>query len=161
MITLFTTFNIIPRKFVSMIFLVSSLIIAQFTTTTLFAQQKNKCPQHGDTKAVEKLFEQVEEGLNKGEISGFSQYFSNQTYFSLSSGQSGYYSANQAFYILHEFFKINQAISFRYTAKNLKKVAYATGVYHYEISGRRKTAQVFISLKWQSNVWQIAQFTIR
>jgi len=52
-------------------------------------------------------------------------------------------------------------VQFRFTAKNLQKLPYATGVFQYETGGRKRTAQVFISLMMQAKTWQISQFTIR
>lgn len=125
------------------------------------AQGRQKRNDQQKTLQVDKLFAQIEQGIAKGDISLFAEFFSNRTYLSLSSGQNGYYSANQAYYIIQEYFKIHQPVLFRYTAKNIERLPYATGVFQYEAAGRKKTAQVFISLKRQGDNYQISQFTIR
>lgn len=138
------------------------LILAGVCLSQLaFSQGRQKRAEQKNSQVVEKIFTQISDGISKGEIGLFSEYFSNQTYLSLSSGQSGYYSASQAFYILQDYFRIHQAVQFRFTAKNLQKLPYATGVFQYESGGRKRNAQVFISLMQQAKVWQISQLTIR
>ena len=126
-----------------------------------YGQNRPKRADVQKTLMIDKLFTQIESGISKGDISLLADFFSNQTYLSLSSGQNGYYSANQAYYIIQEYFKIHQPVLFRYTAKNIQRLPYATGVFQYESAGRKRSAQVFISLKRQGNNWQISQFTIR
>lgn len=110
---------------------------------------------------VEAVFSAIEQGIREGNIERFSQYFSSQTYLSLASGYSGYCSANQAFYILHNYFKLNQSIQFKITNSGGDENPYATGIYTFEQRNRRGTAQVFISLRQANNRWFISQFTIR
>ncbi len=43
-----------------------------------------------------------------------SKYFGQQTYFSFSNGINGYYSNNQAFYVLEDFFKLYKVTSFKF-----------------------------------------------
>ena len=111
--------------------------------------------------SIEKVFDAIEKGLQKAEPAEFAQYIAGQTYISLSTGYTGYYSSNQAFYILQNYFTVHQPVSFRFTSRNQGKNPYATGVYHYETRNRRESAQVFISLRLQHNFWQISQITIR
>lgn len=112
-------------------------------------------------QSIEKVFEAIEKGLAKADPGEFSQYIAGQTYISLSTGYTGYYSANQAFYILQNYFTVHQPVSFKFTSRNQGKNPYATGVYHYDTRNRRESAQVFISLRLQHNTWQISQITIR
>ncbi len=110
---------------------------------------------------AQKIFSEIEQGILAGNVNIFSEYFSSQTYISLSSGQNGYYSANQAFYVLQDYFNLHQAINFKFTAMNTTQNPYATGVYSFESRSKRGSAQFFISLKQINNSWQISQFTIR
>jgi hypothetical protein len=107
------------------------------------------------------IFTDIEAGINNGNVSRFSKFLDSQTYFSLSNGISGYYSANQAYYVLEDFFKLYQVISFR--LKNVKtngESPYATGEYYYELKGKKDIAQVYISLKFTGNTWKVTQITI-
>jgi hypothetical protein len=154
--------NIHPRRGTGFLLRALTVFVAVLLFSTAgYAQTRQRHADQRNTQIIEKLFTQISEGISRGEINLFAEYFSNQTYLSLSSGQNGYYSANQAFYIIQEYFKLHQPVQFRFTAKNLQKLPYATGVFQYETGGRKRTAQVFISLMMQAKTWQISQFTIR
>lgn len=106
------------------------------------------------------VFKEIEEGISEGNVEKFSAHFSGQTYLSLSNGTSGYYSNNQAFYVLQDYFKINKASTFRYVSLyDEGETPYATGVYTHEYRGRKSTTQVFISLQFQGSSWKITQIT--
>ncbi len=106
-------------------------------------------------------FADVETALSTGNVSIISRYLSPQTYFSLSNGVNGYYSSNQAYYVLEDFFKIYQVISFKFNLVSADLVnPYATGVYHFDLKGKRNSAQVFVAFKKMGDYWKITQLTI-
>lgn len=135
------------------------LIITFAGWTSVYAQ--NSGPKQEQVGAIDDIFQKIETGINKNDVSLFAEFFSTQTYLSLSSGQTGYYSANQCFYIIQEFIKQYQPNNFKFSFKSKDKSPYATAVYQSESSGRRKKSQVFISLARSGSTWKIAQFTIR
>ena len=47
--------------------------------------------------------DEIGNGLSSGKIASISNLFSSQIYLNLSSGVSGYYSSNQAYYVIQEF----------------------------------------------------------
>jgi hypothetical protein len=107
------------------------------------------------------IFQKVEEGFNNGDVEKFAKYFYSQTYASLSNGVTGYYSPNQFFYIIQNYFNIYKPIGFRFIVLNdSTENPYASGFYKYEAKGIRGNAQVFISLKIIGNDWKISQITI-
>ncbi|MGE5497631.1 MAG: DUF4783 domain-containing protein [Syntrophothermus sp.] len=107
------------------------------------------------------IFLSIEEGIAMQEIDKFSKYFDSQTYLSLSNGISGYYSANQVFYILQDFFRIYQPVNFRFLSVSDKsETPYASGYYRYESKGLRGTSQIYIALKKTGSNWKISQITI-
>jgi hypothetical protein len=107
------------------------------------------------------IFLKVEEGLAFGEIEKFSSSLSSQTYLSLSNGVTGYYSPNQAFYVLQDYINIYKPVSFRFiTMYDKTDNPYASGYYKFESKGIRGTAQVYIALKLIGNNWKISQITI-
>jgi hypothetical protein len=115
--------------------------------------------QHKKTSS-RSVFKEIEDGIVGGNVSKFSAYFSSQTYLSLSNGASGYYSANQAFYVLQDYFKVNKVSSFRFqTIYEEEETPFATGVYTHEFRGRKSVTQVFVSLKFQNGAWKITQMT--
>ncbi|MBN1216316.1 MAG: DUF4783 domain-containing protein, partial [Candidatus Lokiarchaeota archaeon] len=108
------------------------------------------------------IFSQLEKGLNNGVVSEFSQYFYNDTYISLANGITGYYTANQSFYILQDFLSLY--VPFKFSFSNIStdiNSPFATGSFKYDYKGVRSTARVFISLKSFGDKWHITQITIK
>jgi hypothetical protein len=102
----------------------------------------------------------IENSIAKGNINSLFKNLSPLTYFSLSNGIRGYYSSNQAYYILEDFFKIYQVISFRFHSIQAEDGnPYATGIYFYQFKGKRESSQVYISLKNTGKSWKITQIT--
>ncbi len=129
-----------------------------------FAQQRNNLsntPAKKQSPIVQLVFNQIEEAISNSNVAALSQYFSPHTYFSLSNGISGYYSSNQAYYILEDYFKIYRVISFRFNnVQSAEDKPYATGVYNFEFKGKRDVSRVYISLKIKNDNWKITQITI-
>ncbi len=142
-----------------------TVVIVTIILSSLMAAQDVK-HQSGLTKGSQRtpsqnVFAQIEEAISKGDVRSLSGFLGAQTYFSLSSGKSGYFSTNQAFYVLQDFFKIYNVTSFRLTnIHSDESNPYATGIYSYEYKGKRNNAQVYISLKYAGRSWQISQITI-
>jgi len=142
----------------SFIFLFSSM------DSEIFSQENRLVPKNSvnsQRNLLQNIFVEIESGINSGNVSSISGFFSPHTYFSLSNGTSGYYSSNQAYYVLEDFFKIYQVISCR--LQNIQPDEtnpYATGIYHYDFKGKREKAQVYISLKKSAGTWKISQITI-
>jgi hypothetical protein len=106
------------------------------------------------------ILNEIENNIAKGNVAALSKNLSPLTYFSLSNGIRGYYSSNQAYYILEDYFKIYQVVSFRFHSLQAEDGnPYATGIYYYQYKGKRETAQVYISLKNTGKSWKIIQIT--
>lgn len=123
-----------------------------FSSSLKNNKQDNECSN---------VFSEISQGIEKQSVEEIARYFSSQTYLSLSSGVSGYYSSNQAYYILEDFFKIYRVTGFRFD--NIQAGSnnpYATGEYQFEYRGQRDVAQVFIALKKAGKNWKITQITI-
>jgi hypothetical protein len=148
----------------SCLYILPFVFLFTFVNTELFSQENRLVPKNSVTSQrniVQNIFGEIESGVNSGNVSSISGFLSPQTYFSLSNGTSGYYSSNQAYYVLEDFFKIYQVISCR--LKNVQPDEtnpYATGVYTYDFKGKREKAQVYISLKKSAGTWKISQITI-
>jgi hypothetical protein len=140
------------------------IIILLLSFSVTFSQTSNltrKTDTKNNTQQDELIFKEIESGINEGNIERISKYFGQQTYFSFSNGINGYYSSNQAFYVVEDFFKLYRVTSFKLdNIKNNNNHSYATGKYNYDNKGQRSTAQVYISLKKIGNNWIITQFTI-
>lgn len=145
------------KKILEILFLV--VIINGF----LFGQD-NFIPK-GQTKEsnqiLKSIFDDIEISIRDGDASRISKYLGPQTYFSLSNGVNGYYSANQAYYILEDYFNIYKVTSFKLNQFSRDKSnPYATGLLSYDNKGKRNTAKVYISLKKIGDKWNITQLTI-
>lgn len=146
--------NCIMRKSEQIVIIILiALFSVGFTSHSVLEKSKDE--------KLEVVFSEIEKGFSGGNVSTFSQYLSSQNYLSLSNGVRGYYSANQSFYILQEYFKLHRPISFRFSSKSEGKNPYATGFLTYELRGRRENAQVFIALESSGGSWKISQITIR
>ncbi|MFA6596167.1 MAG: DUF4783 domain-containing protein [Ignavibacteriaceae bacterium] len=107
------------------------------------------------------IFSDIERTFSSGNISLISEYFPSQIYLSLSSGVNGFYSSNQAFYILQDFFQLNQPIAFKYTQRSESESGFATGIFTFENKNKKGTAQVFISVEYSGAKWKISLITIK
>jgi hypothetical protein len=135
-----------------------------FPGGSLSAQEKNYLNKIDSSKrpvASQVILKQLESAISQGDVSALSSYFGSQVYLSLSNGIRGYYSSNQAYYVLEDFFRIYNVTSFRFDNINPdENNPYATGVYNFEFKGKRNSAQVYISIKKTGSSWKITQITI-
>ncbi|MDY0083452.1 MAG: DUF4783 domain-containing protein [Ignavibacteriaceae bacterium] len=140
------------------------IIFFTFSLSFTFSQSSkfsNQTKVTVESNQQESVFKDIEAGIKDGKVENISKYFGQQTYFSFSNGINGYYSSNQAFYVLEDFFRIYKVTSFKFEhIKNDKFNSYATGKYNYDNKGQRSTAQVYISIKKVGPNWIITQFTI-
>jgi hypothetical protein len=107
------------------------------------------------------ILDEIGRGMSSGKISSISYLLSSQIYLNLSNGVSGYYSSNQAYYVIQEFLKTHQVISLKINdIQEDEENVYATGVYSSLVQGKRESSQIYISLKRSSKKWKITQITI-
>lgn len=107
------------------------------------------------------IFNQIETGIVNNDIKNFSQYLSAQTYLSLINGVNGYYSSNQAYYILEDFFNTFKVVSFKIEeTKTTESVSYGKGDYFFEKKGKREVAHFYVTLNKTGSKWYIAQISI-
>jgi hypothetical protein len=136
-----------------------------FLGGSVSAQERNFLNKFDTSKhavtATQITFNRIESAISQGDVNLLSSYLGSQTYLSLSNGIRGYYSSNQTYYVLEDFFRIYNVTSFHFDNLNLdENVPYATGIYNYEFKGKRNTAQVYVSLKKTGNSLKITQITI-
>ncbi len=147
------------RNFV--ILLLASFILSGFIFAQIDDQPSVNFSIQNQTEHVQNLFSSIEYDLNTADVAALSKYFSSQTYLSLENGVNGYYSSNQAYYVLESFFKDYHVVSFK--LNNIKTDPdnpYATGVYDYDLNGKRDSVQVYLSLKKIGDSWKITQISI-
>lgn len=149
------------KKILFFLFFFWLLLPHSFAQDKRFLNKLDSSHRSDHENTLHVMFSDIESAISSGNVAELSKYLGSPTYFSLSNGISGYYSANQAYYLLEDYFKIYQVRSFR-----LKNVSargdnpYATGEYFFEFKGKRDSAQVYISLKLLGSGWKITQITI-
>jgi hypothetical protein len=122
---------------------------------------QNKLNSGNSVKVEIIVLNEIEEGIKEGNISKLTGYFVSQPYISLLSGVNGYYSSNQAYYILEEFFQNYKVVSFKFENKKFEEnVVYGTGEYYYERKGKRESAYLYVTINKIGNRWNISQISI-
>lgn len=107
------------------------------------------------------IFNDIESGIANNDLKKFSQYFSSQPYISLINGVNGYYSSNQTYYIMEDFFKSFKVVSFRFEEKKSgEPLSFGKGTYYYEKKGKREAAHLYITLSKSGSRWYITQISI-
>jgi hypothetical protein len=127
--------------------------------------QNNNLRQNLNTDSKVKIqsviFNDIESGIVSNDVKKISQYFSSQPYISLVNGVNGYYSSNQAYYIMEDFFNSFKVVSFKMNEKKIEQsVSYCKGDYYFEKKGRRELAHLYITLSKSGNKWYITQISI-
>ncbi len=114
-----------------------------------------------EEEAASAVFKKIEKGILSGKVSAISNLFNSQIYLSLSNGVNGYYSSNQAYYVLQGYFKNYRVVSFSIESiHNEDGNEVGTGDYSFSFKGKEERAQVYISLKKLGEKWKITQLTI-
>lgn len=112
-------------------------------------------------KGYRELFGTVQRGLASGSAAAFSGNLAPQVYVNLRGGESGYYSANQAHYVLENYFKTRRLVNLKFsTIGESEANPYATGSATFVERGTRNLAQVYVSLTRSGERWIITQINI-
>ena len=135
------------------------LLLITFVIPNVIAAMPEQDEQN--QKKGSQIFSDIERTFSSGNISLISSYFPSQIYLSLSNGVNGFYSSNQAYYILQDFFQIYQPINFKFTQQSDSENGFATGIFTFENRNKKGTAQVFISVEFSGAKWKISLITIK
>jgi hypothetical protein len=142
-------------------YIILSLFCLNLVSSSYSQQNFNPGTKTNKQSECYKVFSDIGTGISGQDVESIARYFSSQTYLSLSNGISGYYSSNQAYYVLEDFFKIYRVTAFRFdNIQSDSNNPYATGEYQFEYRGKRDLAQVYIALKKTGKNWKITQITI-
>ena len=115
-------------------------------------------PNQADAR---KLFGVVEQSILKSSLTSASPHFAQQVFVNMSGGESGYFSANQTVSILQRYFSSRSSLAFEFSRfSDTGTTPYATGRLTFTARGRRESAQVYVSLRFQDSRWVISQFNI-
>jgi len=107
------------------------------------------------------VFTSVEQGLVSGNPEVFAQHLATRVYVGLPEGRSGYFSADQVYYLLEGYLRNNPLGGFRFTTVDeTGATPYATGGTSLSVKGTERQAQVYVSLSYVPERWVITKINI-
>jgi len=146
------------------LFFISSILFFVSINNLSFSQDNNlhhNLNSNTKIKAQTIIFYDIEAGINTNDVKKISKYFSPQPYISLINGVNGYYSSNQAYYILEDFIDTYKVVSFKIGETKLdQSISSAKGEYYFERKGKREVAHLYLTLSKSGSKWQITQISI-
>ena len=142
-----------------------SVIIFLIVALQLSFPQDNNLQQNLSTKSKIKtqnqIFSDIESGILSNDVQKIAKHFSPQPYISLLNGVNGYYSSNQAYYIIEDFFNAFKVVSFEMSETKIEDaVSFGKGEYYFEKKGKRELAHLYITLSKSGTKWYISQISI-
>jgi len=112
-------------------------------------------------EAIRAVFADVQQGITEGNVSLFSPHFHSQVRVTLRGGESGLYSANQAYYLIENFLRVRKPLTFTFTTYGESaNTPYATGSAGYTYHGTRQHVQVYVALAGTGEHWVITHINI-
>jgi hypothetical protein len=128
----------------------------------LLRTESSKETEVSTQKIVQRqILTEIQAGIAKGDASLFADHLGPQVFLSLKGAEGGYYSANQALYVLQGFFSVHRPISFAFSTQGeVEDSPFATGRGFFTAKGQRESAQVYVSLTRSEGRWVVAEFNI-
>lgn len=124
--------------------------------TGVTSQELNKTAAQLDN-----VFDAIESAILGGDVKKLAPYFGKQLNLSLHSGTTGYFSSNQSYYILQNYFSSRKIISFKFTSRKLDDTSpFATGGGTSRAKGVNEILQFYVALAEVDGRWVISQFNV-
>ena len=103
--------------------------------------------------------EEIERGIGKADVAAFSAHFARQVAVNIRGGENGYFSANQAYYLLQSYFTAHRAVQFKFTTiGETAGIPFATGGGSFTFRGSKQTVQIYVTFRRSGERWLITQF---
>lgn len=140
----------------------SSQFIAPNKTLMSVPPQENEKGAHSHSQAeASGTLIKLEDAINTANIGTISSFLSSKVYVSLFTGENGYFSSNQTYFILKKFFEEYRVLSFAYNSMSATSTnPYGVGQYQFLQRGIRNSAQLYISLQQNENGWRLNHITV-
>ncbi len=107
------------------------------------------------------ILNEIQNGISKGDAAILSPHFGSQVYISLKGSEGSYYSANQALFVLQNFFSLHRPISFAFSTRGESdEIPFATGRGYFNARGVRESVQIYVSLTQYEGRWVVAEFNV-
>jgi len=134
-------------------------LIASISLAAAFSPRDSSA--QAPIKETRPIFADVQRGIATGNISLFSPHFHSQVHITLRGGDSGLYSANQAYYLLQNYFHERRPVSFVFTTYgDADSTPYATGSAAFNSRGTRQHIQIYVALAASGDRWVITHINI-
>lgn len=106
-------------------------------------------------------FVNIADGFMYSNVSYITPYFQNEVYISIKNEDKGYYSRDQARYIIEEFLGKYSPDSFKWKNSTRSEIyAFANGKYVYKKDGYQNKLFISVSLKYLNELWLIDQIIV-
>jgi hypothetical protein len=134
------------------------LIIISFLALLDYSYLPGKL--QSDDQVILYIFNKIEQGLDRGDVSEFRYYLNTKIFLSLTEDISSYYTINHSYYILTDFFELYKptSFSFEYVSAETEN-PFAYGSFNYYQSGEYGKFKVYVSLEKINHQWKITQIT--
>lgn len=110
---------------------------------------------------IREVFDDVQMGISQGNVALFSPHLHSQVRVTLHGGETGLYSANQAYYLLQNFLRNRKPVNFTFTTYGESdSTPYGTGSAAFTFQGIRQHVQVYVALAPEGGRWVITHINI-
>jgi HAMP domain-containing protein len=142
------------------ILLTLSLLLAPSAPVARASEPAARNAREVESGSPSELFTLVETAVRGADVGSLAKSFGRQVYVNLKGGESGYFSSNQASFILQSFFTPRRPVSFSFSTIQLEGEPFATGSGTFLVKGTRETLQLYVSVSRQGDRWVISQFNV-
>ena len=123
--------------------------------------QEASSDSNSSTMDYRPVFDDVRNGISTGNVGLISRHVASSVTISLRGGESGTFSANQAYYVLADYFKSRRFGAFEFASiVDSTTSPYATGATELVFQGSKESAQVYVGLSLSGKTYKVAQLTI-
>jgi hypothetical protein len=110
---------------------------------------------------IQALVKDLETALFSGNLKSISGRLGKQVFLSLKGGESGYFSANQAHYVLQDYFSARRVVSLHFGAVVEREGSpYSTGGGTIKNKGAIQPLQLFVAFARLDGRWVITQLNV-
>ena len=136
-------------------FLITAFLLLSAIPLSASAQRTNG---KADFRTV---FSDIQDGVSSANVSLFASHFHTQVHVTLRGGESGLYSANQAYYLLQNYLRDRKPAGFKFsTYGDSPTNPYATGSAAFNVRGTRERVQIYAALAYNGDRWVITHINI-
>ena len=141
------------HKYKKLILIISFFILA---SSVLSAQSKIR-----EKRKINSIFNKIERSINNSSANGISKYFNSRVFVSLPNNKKNYFSSNQLFYLLKDYFSNRNIMYFSFEKVSVAGTnPFGYGSVTYEHLGMRKNCTIYVSLSKVGEHWRITKFVV-